>query len=144
MNIQARSTTVLRCLAGLVCALGWPLSAQAQTPVAVASDVAASAPASVATAASAAARAAPIAPAESADKRADRSEPSVSNTVVEDEGTRIDELKVRGQSKRVTVTPKKIGKPYEIITPSGGRDQTEGAGGSNGAVGKRVWPVFTF
>jgi hypothetical protein len=71
-------------------------------------------------------------------------EPAVLRTVVEDQGTRIDELKVRGQSKRITVTPKNGAKPYEIITPTGARDQTEGPNGSNGATGKRVWPVLSF
>jgi hypothetical protein len=78
------------------------------------------------------------------EPRSGFSEPAVSRTVVEDEGSRIDELKVRGQSKRITVTPKTGGKPYEIITPTGARDQTEGPNGSNGAVGKRVWPVLSF
>ena len=32
-------------------------------------------------------------------------------TVIEDDGARIDELKVRGQTKRITVTPKTGGKP---------------------------------
>lgn len=71
-------------------------------------------------------------------------EPAVRNTVIEDDGARIDELKVRGQSKRITVTPKKAGKPYEIITDKGARDHTEGPNGLNGAVGKRVWPVMSF
>ncbi len=65
-------------------------------------------------------------------------------TVIEDDGARIDELKVRGQTKRITVTPKTGGKPYEIIPPSGAPDQTEGPNGSNGSVGKRVWPVLSF
>ena len=71
-------------------------------------------------------------------------EPAVRNTVIEDDGARIDELKVRGQSKRITVTPKNGGKPYEIITDKGARDHTEGPNGLNGAVGKRVWPVMSF
>ncbi|MFM9916785.1 MAG: hypothetical protein ACKVOX_13320 [Rhizobacter sp.] len=84
----------------------------------------------------------PAAP--SADEKTQRGEPAVRKTVVEDDGARIDELKVRGQTKRITVTPKKGGKPYEIIPPSGAPDQTEGPNGSNGSVGKRVWPVLSF
>ncbi|MDO9314302.1 MAG: hypothetical protein Q7T97_07130 [Burkholderiaceae bacterium] len=78
------------------------------------------------------------------DEKTQRGEPAVRKTVVEDDGARIDELKVRGQTKRITVTPKKVGKPYEIIPPSGAPDQTEGPNGSNGSVGKRVWPVLSF
>jgi hypothetical protein len=76
--------------------------------------------------------------------KTERGEPAVRNTVIEDDGARIDELKVRGQSKRITVTPKKGGKPYEIITDKGAREHTEGPNGLNGAVGKRVWPVMSF
>ncbi|MDL2337105.1 MAG: DUF2782 domain-containing protein [Pseudomonadota bacterium] len=95
----------------------------------------------------AATRIEPAPPAPASDKRAEKTEPgepAVRQTVVEDDGARIDELKVRGQTKRITVTPKKGGKPYEIITSNGARDQTEGPNGSNGAIGKRVWPVLSF
>jgi hypothetical protein len=105
--------------------------------------------ASVSAAEPAPAPAKPVSPPElAADQASEQgdniSEPAVRHTVVEDQSSRIDELKVRGQSKRITVTPKAGGKPYEIITPSGARDQTEGPNGSNGAVGKRVWPVLSF
>lgn len=117
------------------CAASGPLGAVAQTPAAAQRPaVSASSPA-----------AKPLAPADSADEeKTQRGEPAVRRTVIEDDGARIDELKVRGQTKRITVTPKKIGKPYEIIPPSGAPDQSEGPNGSNGAVGKRVWPVLSF
>ncbi len=87
----------------------------------------------------------PAAASPQAAEKAERGEPVVRQTVVEDDGARIDELKVRGQTKRITVTPKKGGgKAYEIITSNGGPDQTEGPNGFNGAVGKRVWPVLSF
>jgi hypothetical protein len=70
-------------------------------------------------------------------------EPHVQETVVEDDGARIDELKVRGRSKRIVVTPK-AGPAYEIIPPGTGSDISQGARGTNGAVGKRVWPVLSF
>ena len=79
-----------------------------------------------------------------AAEKTERGEPAVRRTVIEDDGARIDELKVRGRTQRITVTPKKIGKPYEIIPSNGGPDQTEGPNGSNGSVGKRVWPVLSF
>lgn len=70
-------------------------------------------------------------------------EPGVQETVVEDDGARIDELKVRGRSKRIVVKPKN-GPAYEIIPPGIGSDISQGARGTNGAVGKRVWPVLSF
>ena len=78
------------------------------------------------------------------DEKTERGEPAVRQTVIEDDGARIDELKVRGRTQRITVTPKKGGKAYEIIPSNGGPDQTEGPNGFNGAVGKRVWPVLSF
>ena len=72
-------------------------------------------------------------------------EPNVKRTVIEDEGTRIEELRVRGQPQRIVVTPKGGGKlPYEIITGDGSRDLSPGANTSRGAAGKRVWNVLSF
>jgi hypothetical protein len=73
----------------------------------------------------------------------DSNEPSVQETVIEDDGARIDELKVRGRAKRIVVKPK-TGPAYEIIPPGSGSDISQGARGNNGAVGKRVWPVLSF
>ncbi len=73
----------------------------------------------------------------------DSNEPFVQETVIEDDGARIDELKVRGRSKRIVVKPK-TGPAYEIIPPGIGPDISQGARGNNGAVGKRVWPVLSF
>ncbi len=127
MNIQLRWHPAL-------CALCLTLGLSAHVRAEVA------APAS---AASAAAAAGSRLDAAESDK-AEPGEPAVRETVIEDDGARIDELKVRGQSKRITVTPKKGGKPYEIITDKGAHDHTEGPNGFNGAVGKRVWPVLSF
>ncbi len=76
---------------------------------------------------------------------AGRSEPSVRHTVIEDEGSKIDELRVRGQLLHVVVTPK-VGttKSYEIIVGRSGREPVDGTGGANSAVGKRVWNVLAF
>ena len=75
----------------------------------------------------------------------DRTEPNIKRTVIEDRGSKIEELRVRGQAQRIVVTPKVgIKKSYEIITDSSGREMADGSGASRGAVGKRVWNVFTF
>jgi len=72
-------------------------------------------------------------------------EPNVKHTVIEDGGSKIDELRVRGQVQRLVVTPK-IGTsvPYEIIVGPGGGDPLERTGGARAAVGKRVWNVLAF
>lgn len=69
-------------------------------------------------------------------------EPAVQRTVIEDMDTRVEELRVRGEVRRITVTPKHGGKPYEIIPAHGGRDPGPGAG--KGATGQRVWNVLDF
>ena len=72
-------------------------------------------------------------------------EPNVKRTVIEDDGARIEELKVRGHTQRITVSPK-VGprRGYEIITGDGSRDLSDGAATSRGAAGKRVWNVLSF
>ena len=79
------------------------------------------------------------------EDRVDRGEPNVKYTLIEDEGSKIDELRVRGQVTHVVVTPK-VGttKPYEIIMSRSGREPVDGTGGANSAVGKRVWNVLAF
>ena len=75
----------------------------------------------------------------------DSAEPEVKRTIVEDQGSRIDELRVRGQTQRVVVTPKAPGsKPYEIIMGNAGQAVPDGTGGANSAVGKRVWNLLSF
>ncbi len=97
-------------------ALPCAVSAQSPVSVAPAADSAASAPA--------------------------RREPAVQRTVVEDDGVRIEELRVRGQNRRITVQSKVLGAaPYEIVTPDGARDMSQARGG---AAGHSVWHLFGF
>ncbi len=72
-------------------------------------------------------------------------EPEVRAGVVEDEGAKIEELRVRGQAQRIVVSPK-VGPRtrYEIITGDGSRELSDGAGSTRGAAGKRVWNVLSF
>jgi hypothetical protein len=75
----------------------------------------------------------------------ERGEPNVKRTVVEDGGSKIDELNVRGQVQYVVVTPKVgLTTPYEIVTAPAGRDPFDGTGGARTSVGKRVWNVLKF
>jgi hypothetical protein len=74
-----------------------------------------------------------------------RGEPQVQRSVVEDGGSRVEELRVRGNTTRISVTPKVGGTlPYEILTEDGSRDVSDGLSGSRGAAGKRVWRVLSF
>ena len=72
-------------------------------------------------------------------------EPVVKHTVIEDDGSRIEELRVRGQTQRVTVTSKVGGgSTYEIIMGNAGRNPVAGTGGATSAVGKSVWSLMKF
>ena len=76
---------------------------------------------------------------------AERGEPNVKYTVLEDGGSKIEELNVRGQVQHVVVTPKVgVTTPYEIVTAPAGRDPFDGTGGALTSVGKRVWNVLKF
>lgn len=71
-------------------------------------------------------------------------EPNVQRIVLEDDAVRIEELKVRGQSQRVTVKPRHAA-AYEIVPASGGRDPSQNrAGQQPGAGGQRVWNLLSF
>jgi hypothetical protein len=73
------------------------------------------------------------------------SEPKVQRIVIEDEGSRIEELRVRGTTQRIVVRPK-VGttQSYEIIPGDGSREMFDGANTSRGAAGKRVWHILSF
>ncbi len=87
--------------------------------------------------------AAPVAPAAEAAPRG--GEPQVTRTVIEDEGTRIEELRVRGQVRSITVTPKGgTVNSYQILTADGARETSDNVSGTRGATGKRVWSVLSF
>lgn len=73
-----------------------------------------------------------------------RSEPRAQRTVVEDSRARIEELRVRGQLQKVTVSPKGRAPSYEILVGDGGRDLIDGPSPARGAHGKRVWNVLSF
>jgi hypothetical protein len=67
-------------------------------------------------------------------------EPQVLRSVAEDDQVRIEELRVRGQTKRLTVKPKIKGMDsYEITPPEPGRAPAE-----DPKAGQRVWWSFTF
>ena len=68
-------------------------------------------------------------------------EPVVQRLVAEDDNVRIEELRVRGQTRSITVRSKTPGaRPYEIITADGARDLSQ----DRRATGQRVWHLFSF
>jgi hypothetical protein len=70
-------------------------------------------------------------------------EPEVRRSVIQDEGSRIDELRVRGETQRISVQPRR-GARYEIVPAGGARDLATGPTTPRGAVGQRVWRVLQF
>jgi hypothetical protein len=71
-----------------------------------------------------------------------RPEPRVEHLVTEDDGVRIEELRVRGETQRIVVHPKKGGTRYEILPAVGGRDPSQRTG--RAGAGQRVWHVLNF
>lgn len=69
----------------------------------------------------------------------------VQETVIEDDSNRVEEVRARGQTQKVTVQPKNSSLPgYEIIMGDASRDPSIGNGASRGAAGQRVWRLLTF
>ena len=76
---------------------------------------------------------------------AETPEARIENIVVEDDRTRIEERRVRGETEKVTVQPKNSKAPsYEIVMGDGSRDLMAGPGSNRGTVGQRVWRLLTF
>lgn len=68
-------------------------------------------------------------------------EPAVQRQVLEDDGVRIEELRVRGINQRLVVRPKAASAPaYEILPAEPGRDAAQ----DRRAAGQRVWRLFSF
>lgn len=68
-------------------------------------------------------------------------EPQVKRVVSEDESVRIDELRVRGITRRMVVQSKLPGAPaYEIGSVSDGRDATQ----DRRSEGRSLWQLFAF
>lgn len=93
--------------------------------------------------AAAAAVAAPVTVPKTASAAADAPRDALTPTltVIEDDGVRIEETRLRGQPLRITVQSK-LGqvRAYEIIVGSGGRDPSQ----DRGAAGQRAWSLFSF
>ena len=96
---------------------------------------------------SAAAASVPAQAASAAPRAASRPVAQAASTpqavVIEDKYTRIEELHDHGEVRSIKVQPK-VGRAYEIVPATGGRDLSNSAGNGRGAAGQRVWPILNF
>jgi hypothetical protein len=64
---------------------------------------------------------------------------------VEDSGSRIDELRVGGETQTITVSPKGSMPAYDVLPASANRAPSGGERNSaSGSGGTRVWKIFGF
>ncbi len=75
--------------------------------------------------------------------QAGRTNQTIQRIRIEDAGSRIDELRVGGQTEQITVQPKTNVPPYEI-KPAEGAHGTAPAAANNDTNGSRVWNVLKF
>jgi hypothetical protein len=118
----------------------WALGALLLSAAAAsAQPVAAPAPSTPPVAPAAAVPAVPAAPAASAS--ASSGVPEVERRVIEDDGVRIEEVRVRGQVQSIHVQSK-VGnvRAYEFVVGRGGRDPSQ----DKSATGQRVWSLLKF
>ncbi len=68
-------------------------------------------------------------------------EPEMRRIVLEDDAVRIEEVRVRGQVQRISVTPKAAGaRPFDIVPADPARDVSQ----QRGLTGQRLWNLFSF
>jgi hypothetical protein len=75
--------------------------------------------------------------------RATRPDKKIQRIRTEDAGSRIDELRVGGETEKITVQPKASVPPYEVKPVEGARG-TAPAAASGDTNGSRVWNVLKF
>jgi hypothetical protein len=69
-------------------------------------------------------------------------EPRAALNVAEDDQVRIEELRVRGQSQRITVKPKTAGAPeYDIAPSTGAQDPSQR---NRRPPGTSLWRLLSF
>ena len=80
---------------------------------------------------------------ESESPQPSRANQKIERIRTEDQGSRIDELRVGGETQQITVQPKTGGATYEV-KPAEGVRGTAPAATSNDTNGSRVWNVLKF
>ncbi len=79
------------------------------------------------------------------EQRGDRQNQRVERIQVEDEGSRVNELRVGGQTRSITVQPKVGTMPeYEVQSSDGARSRAGSRSGAETVTGPRVWNVGRF
>ena len=79
------------------------------------------------------------------DQKATRQDQRTERIRVEDGGSRVDELRVGGQTQTITVQPKTGNMPaYEVLPSDGVRNLPGSRNGSESTTGPRVWNVIKF
>jgi hypothetical protein len=73
-------------------------------------------------------------------------EPNVRQTVIEDDHVRVEELRVRGEVRRIVVRTQgnQPGSTYEIAPADGARDLSSGPVSARGVAGRSLWTVLSF
>lgn len=73
-------------------------------------------------------------------------EPNVRRTVIEDDHVRVEELRVRGEVRRIVVRTQghQPGSTYEVAPADGARDLSQGAVPARGVAGRSLWTVLSF
>jgi alpha-ketoglutarate-dependent taurine dioxygenase len=128
--------SLVAALVACAAALTTPFASAADAPPAL------PAPAQAAPAATAASAALPLEDVEPKPSRFP--EPAIKRTVIEDRTARIDELRVRGQLQKVTVSPRGDVPGYEVLIGDSAHSGGEGPGSPRGATGKSVWNFLRF
>ncbi len=79
------------------------------------------------------------------EQKATRQDQRTERIRVEDGGSRVDELRVGGQTQTITVQPKTGNMPaYEVLPSDGVRNLPGSRNGSESTTGPRVWNVIKF
>lgn len=74
-----------------------------------------------------------------------RPDPAIQRIRTEDAGSRIDEVRVGGETQSITVQPKTNVPAYEVLPSDGTKGGGTGPSTSGaGTTGKRVWNVLKF
>lgn len=87
-----------------------------------------------------------VAPDATPEPEARFAEPNVRQSVIEDDHVRVEELRVRGQVRRIVVRTQghQPGSTYEIAPADGARDLSQGHGSSRGVAGRSLWTLISF
>lgn len=73
-----------------------------------------------------------------------RTDQRIQRILIEDAGSRIDELRVGGETQSIVVSPKGGMPAYDVIPGSANRNLSRGERGNGTVGGTRVWKVLGF